>query len=405
MILLTSTTSKLQAVTSSVADTDIYATWADNNVGAISFDSANFALSAAGTTDVVPVPGSGIQRRISGLSIRNKHASTSQDITVRHTNGTTAVDLRKETLLPGEELQYFEKTGFLHFNAAGSIKFDNISESVAHTWTGVQTFANGTLKHAGSTSGTITVQAAAVAGTNTITIPAATTTLAGLGIAQTFTAAQTWDLGGAAAAKLSAEGTYNLLSFNGSGTSSGVIGFIGGGSADANLYLLTPSTGNFNFRTAGTDFFTIGVGGSISVGVTGGAKGAGTLNIAGPYYAAGIGQGIWQNFTPTVTANAGTLGAGVSVSGSRYCQVGKLIVAEYAISIPANGTAASWIKVTTPISAAASSNLLGFGCDGGGNSLNGIVAGTGIIAIRKFDGTYPGGSGAFLLFTAVYEAA
>lgn len=55
------------------------------------------------------------------------------------------------------------------------------------TVTGAKTFNTGKLIHAGATSGTITVDAAAVAGTNTLTLPAATDTLVGKATTDTFT--------------------------------------------------------------------------------------------------------------------------------------------------------------------------------------------------------------------------
>jgi hypothetical protein len=52
-------------------------------------------------------------------------------------------------------------------------------------------WTDGTLKLLGSSSGTTTIKAAAVAGTGVITLPTGTDTLAGLGTAQTFTGALT----------------------------------------------------------------------------------------------------------------------------------------------------------------------------------------------------------------------
>lgn len=50
-----------------------------------------------------------------------------------------------------------------------------------NTWTGIQTHNSGKLALAGATSGTITVNAAAVAGSNTITLPAGTTDFSATG--------------------------------------------------------------------------------------------------------------------------------------------------------------------------------------------------------------------------------
>ena len=50
----------------------------------------------------------------------------------------------------------------------------------------------GSIQMFGNTSGSVTLQPAAAAGSTTLTLPATTTTLAGLDVAQTFTAAQTF---------------------------------------------------------------------------------------------------------------------------------------------------------------------------------------------------------------------
>jgi len=55
------------------------------------------------------------------------------------------------------------------------------------TVTGAKTFNSGTLIYAGVTSGTIIVNATAIAGTNTLTLPAATDTLVGKATTDTFT--------------------------------------------------------------------------------------------------------------------------------------------------------------------------------------------------------------------------
>lgn len=59
--------------------------------------------------------------------------------------------------------------------------------AAAQTNTGAKTFDSGTLIYAGATSGTITVNATAVAGTNTLTLPAATDTLVGRATTDTLT--------------------------------------------------------------------------------------------------------------------------------------------------------------------------------------------------------------------------
>ena len=71
-------------------------------------------------------------------------------------------------------------------NAAATLAALN----VAGTWTATQTFGDGNFKLSGATSGTMTVKAPAIASTYTATFPAATHTVAGLEVTETFTAPQ-----------------------------------------------------------------------------------------------------------------------------------------------------------------------------------------------------------------------
>jgi hypothetical protein len=122
VLLLVSTSDKLQVATSSAADTDTQASYVDYASGVITPGRLNKAIASATTTDVVAAPAASTQRNVKHLSIRNKHASTNQDVTVRHTDGTTIVELFKCTLAPGEELVFNDGTGFMAFDSSGALK-------------------------------------------------------------------------------------------------------------------------------------------------------------------------------------------------------------------------------------------------------------------------------------------
>lgn len=122
MILLTSTSDLIQAVTSSTANIDVHASWVDNASGAITPGRTNTAISSAATTTIVGSPGASAQRAVKVLSLRNRHATTSCDVTVKHTDGTTAPELIKCTLLAGEELHYTPAEGFRVYDTAGGMK-------------------------------------------------------------------------------------------------------------------------------------------------------------------------------------------------------------------------------------------------------------------------------------------
>lgn len=109
---------------------------------------------------------------------------------------------------------------------------------VARTWATIQTFGDALLKLNGATSGTSILKAAAVAGATTMTLPDTTTTLAGLAVVQTFTAAQsiTPATDVVPLALKCGGGASNALEIRGSASST-LLGYIdGGGSAGFQTY-------------------------------------------------------------------------------------------------------------------------------------------------------------------------
>lgn len=108
MFLLTTATS-LITVTCSASSGGGYAvkthaSYVDNNAGVIGPVGVNSSQVAASTATVVSSPGSGIQRNVRLLNIRNDHATDSCLITVAHTDGTTPVNAWVGTLLASETI-------------------------------------------------------------------------------------------------------------------------------------------------------------------------------------------------------------------------------------------------------------------------------------------------------------
>jgi hypothetical protein len=122
MLLLASTSDKVQVVTSAAVTVDVHASYMDmasDGSGNPSTGRKNTAISTAATTDVVLAPAaSSTTRNVKTLHIRNRHASSSVDVTVVHTDGTTPVELHKTTLLAGEALEYAEGVGFFELGAS-----------------------------------------------------------------------------------------------------------------------------------------------------------------------------------------------------------------------------------------------------------------------------------------------
>jgi hypothetical protein len=72
----------------------------------------NTAISTAATMTVVASPAASTVRTVKTLHIRNRHATTATDVTVVHTDGTTALELIKVNLPAGYVLHYNEGAGF-----------------------------------------------------------------------------------------------------------------------------------------------------------------------------------------------------------------------------------------------------------------------------------------------------
>lgn len=121
MLLLTSTTDLIEVVTDSAATVDVHASYVDLAAAVVTPGRKNTAIASA-TTTIVAAPGAATQRNVKTLHLRNKHASTSVGVTVRHTDGTTVVELVKATLLAGETLSYVEGEGFVVRDANGAVK-------------------------------------------------------------------------------------------------------------------------------------------------------------------------------------------------------------------------------------------------------------------------------------------
>jgi len=112
MILLTSTSDKLQVITSSGADVDVHATYVDLSGSTVTPSRLNSLITTATTTDIVGSPGSSTYRTIKSIFIRNVDPTTANDVTIQHTDGTNVVEFIKVSLLAGYVLHYDEGAGF-----------------------------------------------------------------------------------------------------------------------------------------------------------------------------------------------------------------------------------------------------------------------------------------------------
>lgn len=140
MIILASTSDLVRVVTTSTANTDVHASFVDYAVGSDPVpDNQNTLITTATITTVVSSPAASTFRTVKTITIRNKHASTSQDVTVLHSDGTNIPEPIKATLPAGYALHYDEGAGWSLKDAQGRLvqRSDNLLGTASSAFTTV----------------------------------------------------------------------------------------------------------------------------------------------------------------------------------------------------------------------------------------------------------------------------
>ncbi|MBA3356231.1 MAG: hypothetical protein H0U18_09935 [Pyrinomonadaceae bacterium] len=112
MLHLAATTDKFQLVTSAAVTVDVVASYTDLSGTTVTPGNQVTAITTAATTDVVAAPAASTVRRVHVITVRNKHATSSVDVTLHLDRSATDYELHKATLLAGEMLEYVEGLGF-----------------------------------------------------------------------------------------------------------------------------------------------------------------------------------------------------------------------------------------------------------------------------------------------------
>ena len=113
MILLTAVTETLELVTANAGSVDYTAAWADLTTTTFTPGTQQANVASAATTTIAPAPAAATQRQIKLLTVRNRHASSSQTVMVqKHAGGTQIVLTPNVVLAPGEVLEYLDGQGF-----------------------------------------------------------------------------------------------------------------------------------------------------------------------------------------------------------------------------------------------------------------------------------------------------
>lgn len=119
MINLYNTSSKIQVISSSGADLDVSASWADYNGTTVTPSGLLTKITIATTTDIVGVPGGATIRNVKGIQITNIDATVTNTVTIQQIDGVSVVELWKADLLAGESIEYVDGTGWAKYSTGG----------------------------------------------------------------------------------------------------------------------------------------------------------------------------------------------------------------------------------------------------------------------------------------------
>jgi hypothetical protein len=111
----------------------------------------------------------------------------------------------------------------------------------------------------------------------------------------------------------------------------------------------------------------------------------------------------WTTWSPTLTASSGTITA-YTINSAKYLQRGKEVQIRLDATITTNGTAASALLSTLPVSAITNGGVLAGREDVvSGKMLQGKVSSS-TLTILNYDNTYPGANTARIVLSGVYES-
>lgn len=118
MISLFGVNDVLRIVTTSTANLDITGTWV-TNTEPVGFGPIRVTVASATTTTLVTAPGTDLKRDVFKLTVRNRHASAANTVTLQIFDGTTAWEIGKFTLAAGEQAMFDGLNGWAYVSAQG----------------------------------------------------------------------------------------------------------------------------------------------------------------------------------------------------------------------------------------------------------------------------------------------
>jgi hypothetical protein len=265
--------------------------------------------------------------------------------------------------------------------------------NLAQTWTAVQTHNSGDLVVAGATSGTLTINCAAVCGANTITFPAGTTNFSATGGASQYlkqtSAGGAITVGTIATGDLTPAGSTTQVQYNSSGAFGASAGFVFDGTSKITLGVAGTSVGGVAFANA--------TSGSITLNPATGALGAVTATL--PANTGTIAEtNLAQTWTAAQTHNSGNLILAGATSGTTTLNAAAVAGATTA-TLPANtGTIAetNLAQTWSAIQTYNNNDIVLLGSSTGGTTFSSANAGA-----SSFTITFPAATGTVALTSGV----
>jgi len=124
MLLLDGVSDSIRVKASAAVALDVHASFVDMDSAGTTITPGrkNTLISTVSTTAVVAAPAASTFRTVKTITVRNRHATTANTVTVEHFDGTNAAELISATLAAGEVLHYHENAGFWVTDASGQAK-------------------------------------------------------------------------------------------------------------------------------------------------------------------------------------------------------------------------------------------------------------------------------------------
>ena len=124
-ITLDATTKIIELTTSSTADIDYAVSWVDATTTVFTPGDGHGTINTATTTTIVAAPAASTQRGVKSISVFNRHATTTNTVTVKKDVSGTEYCLFKATLMAGESLQWNDGSEWSVYDATGDKKVNS----------------------------------------------------------------------------------------------------------------------------------------------------------------------------------------------------------------------------------------------------------------------------------------